>query len=143
MLMIWVNVDLYMALKQILFSIVFSLDFVHFFFVFCQSWRQKKIGFSSVVFNIQKSSVSLFGSVDRLRLVMAQKQGIEEILHKQIVHTNKQWHCTFRGDVGVTTRTEPTFVYVNNLFMRNLLYLSRLGSWLNLEGDLIPLLVIR
>ena len=71
MLMLWVNVDRYMALKQILFSIVFSLDFVNFFFVFCQSWRQKKIGFSSVVFNIQKSSVSLFGSVDRLRLVMA------------------------------------------------------------------------
>ena len=51
MLMVLVNVDQYMAFKQIRFSV---------------NLGDKKNSFSSVFFNIQKSSVSPFGSVDRL-----------------------------------------------------------------------------
>ena len=64
-LMVWVNVDLNMVLKQILFSIVFFLKILYIFFSFF-NLGDKKIKFSSVIFNIHKSSASLFGSVDRL-----------------------------------------------------------------------------
>ena len=65
--MVWVNVDLYTAFKQILFSIFF-LKILLFFFNYLVILGTKKIGFSSVIFNIQKFSVSPFSSVDRLNL---------------------------------------------------------------------------
>ena len=59
------SVDLYTAFKQILFSFVFFLDVV-IFFSYQLILETKKIVFSSVIFNIQKGSVSPFSSVDRL-----------------------------------------------------------------------------
>ena len=70
MSIVWVNIDIYiyMAFKQIqFFFIVFSF-FLDFAIIKKKSVNlvHTKIGFSSVLFNIQKSSVSSFGSVDRL-----------------------------------------------------------------------------
>ena len=80
MLIVFVNVDLYMAFKQILFSIVFfELSFFLFFFYL----GDKKICFYTVFFNIQKSSVSPFGSVDTLKffkLKLSNKIFLTEIL---------------------------------------------------------------
>ena len=60
------SVDLYTAFKQILFSVIF-FRFCYFFFSNQLILETKKIGFSSVIFNIQKYSVSPFSSVDRLQ----------------------------------------------------------------------------
>ena len=51
MLMVWVNIDIYMAFKQILFSIVCFFDFVIIFFS-VNLRDKKKHSFSSVFFNI-------------------------------------------------------------------------------------------
>ena len=64
MLIVWVNVDLYMAFKQILFSIGFFKTSFFLFFFFNLGDKKNRFLFS--FFNIQKSSVSPFGSVDTL-----------------------------------------------------------------------------
>ena len=64
----------------------------------------------------------------------------EEISHKQIVHLNKYWLCPSRGICEVTTRTEPIFVYVNNLLMQNLLYRLWKGQFQTIMKILIFLM---
>ena len=56
MLMVWVNVDLYMALKAKSVFYRFFLDFVFFllFLVFCQSWTQKKSVFLLLFLRLKK-----------------------------------------------------------------------------------------
>ena len=56
-------------------------------------------------------------------------QQLEEILHKQIVHINKYWLCSRSDPTDPPTRTEPIFVYVNNLFRGCSQIMSAKNGW--------------
>ena len=66
--------------------------------------------------------VAWFFFVWRSCVIFCEKR-LEDILDKQIVHINKYWLSPRRRVCGVTTRTEPIFVSMNNLLMQNLLYM--------------------